>query len=429
MREPPNGQGKLRRPHQLLGAFAGTTKGAPASNIPSGVGAGPPEYSDEIGPSTLWAGITIPAPGGGTSQKDKTGPGAQSAVYGAFPIRTLNIAPIAGGTGVALTTAGNATSGTALVNIATYAAGLAPVPIFVGGVAGTGLLLGQGLDTAVFAATPAPGIATLSTIANAWRYKVNEWLLLLNGGASGAAIFAQITAVNYTTGVISLSVTPTAGTGQLALTNAWNVNKYGSPPPTAPSLLAAAGWPKILIPEVACARGVGILGATSGVGGNVLISGADIFGAAQSEIIVATAGATTVWGKKTYSVFYSATPQFTDAHNYTVVLSDFFGFPMSVMDAGSIVAGTFAGTALIFTGGSNTGTVVQADITNPATTTTKDPRGGIQLTANGPATVPGGSLVTLNGTNVLTIDQRLNPLQVALATAINLGPLLGVPPA
>jgi hypothetical protein len=56
-------------------------------------------------------------------------------------------------------------------------------------------------------------------------------------------------------------------------------------------------------------------------------------------------------------------------------------------------------------------------MTYPMTATTGDPRGGIQTTANGPAVALGlgvpGTPLPFTGT-VLAVDQRLNPLQVAI---------------
>ena len=111
--------------------------------------------------------------------------------------------------------------------------GRAPgVPITYQGVSTNGVALDMGLDSATFATA---GTATLTTIANAWRYRVGQWLCLLNGGVSGAAMMSQITAINATTGVLSLSPAPLAsGTGQIALTNRFNPNAYGaSGPPSS----------------------------------------------------------------------------------------------------------------------------------------------------------------------------------------------------
>ena len=97
-----------------------------------------------------------------------------------------------------------------------------------------------------------------------------------------------------------------------------------------------------------------------------------------------------------------------------------------IQSTDSIVSATFGGVALVLSG-TTTAVIVPADTTYPATQLTGDPRGGLQLTANGPLTGPTGTPPTLNGTSLLVVDQRLNPLQVALATTVNPGPLTGVP--
>jgi hypothetical protein len=391
--------------------------------LAGGVGGSTPrEYSDEIGPSIFWGGMAIPATGS-VSSKDQFGAGSIAAVFGAFPIRTLNATP-APGVGL-LTVAAFAIAGVPQPNIVAYALGRAPgTPAVISGIAYlNGVGLDMGLDAAVFATT---GIATLAVPANAWRYRAGQWIGLLNGGPGGATQMSQITAINALTGVLTLSPAPAVNsTGQIALTNRFNPNAYGaSGPPSSLAKLASSGSARILIPEIGSARGVGVTGIVGSSGGSVLIQGIDVFGSPQSEMIVRPAGIGTTWGRKTYSIFVSATPQFSDNTNYSVVTSDLIGLPLSVLSADSLVDVAFGGTPAV----AGDFTIVPADLTNPATTTTGDPRGAIQVSANGPAAAPATPLV-LDGATVLTVDQRLNPLQVALATATNPGALLGVAPA
>jgi hypothetical protein len=393
-------------------------------------GGAPVEYSDEIGPSLFWAGMAIPATGVASS-KDRAGPGAIASVYCASPIRTVNTPCAAGGTGVTLTQAANAVAGTAMLNTTTWATGKAPgVPVTVGGVALTGVALDMGLDAATFATA---GTVTLATAANYWRYRPGQWLCLLNCPANSTQMVQVVTAPS--TGILTVNPAPAASTtGQIALTNRFNPNLYGATgAPSSVSSLMAAGSARIIIPEVGDSRGVGILGVTGGApaGGTFTIQGIDGMGMPQSEIIPAPVGAATVWGKKTYDIFLSATPNFSDAHAYTVVLSDFIGLPLSVLSIDSIVA---VNTVVISTGvatlaapGTNY-TIIPADLTNPATQLTGAPRGGIQVSGNGPATAPGTPLTLNPVTTLITVDQRLNPLQVAIASTINPGPLLGVLP-
>ena len=381
--------------------------------LAGGQGGGQPrEYSDELGPSIFFGGIAMPVVTA-VSSKDRMGPGAIASVFCAFPIRTINAA-ISVGNG-ALTTPGPAVAGTPLVNLSGYALGRAPVPVIAsGGVSTFGIALDMGLDTAGFT-TAATNNVTLATPANAWRYRVGQWVCLLNGAASGAALMSQITTITPATGVMTVFPPPVASvTGQIALTNRFNPNLYGaSGPPSSIASTASAGTARLVIPEVGNTRGIGIQGSASGVSTIFDIVGTDGTGAIQTETIIGPVGAANVWSKKTYDSFISATPRTSDAHNYTVGTSDFIGFPLPVLSTDSIVAMSLGGTAVV----AANFTVIPADLTYPASPTTGDPRGGIQTTANGPAVALGlavpGTPLPFSGT-VLTVDQRLNPLQVVI---------------
>jgi hypothetical protein len=382
----------------------GTLAGGPG-------GSQPREYSDEIGPSMLFGGMAIPVTFS-IASKDRMGPGSIPCVMMNTPIRTINAAISAGN--AALTTAANAVAGTPLPLLTTYALGRAPAPVTNAGVPVTGIAMDAGLDTAAFT-TGATNNCTLGTIANAWRYRVGQWVCLLNGGLSGQALMSQITAITLATGVLTLSPAPLAAvTGQLALTNRFNPNQYGnSGAPSSIASSASAGAARIMIPEVANSRGIGITGVAGGVATVFDIVGTDCTGGITGETLTGPVGATSVWSKKTYDIIISVTPRTSDAHNYTVVTSDFIGFPLPVLSTDAIVAMTLGGTAIV----AANFTVIPADLTTPASATTGDPRGGIQTTANGPAVALGyavpGTPLAFTGT-VLAVDQRSNPLQVVL---------------
>jgi hypothetical protein len=395
-------------------------------------GAQPREYSDEIGPSLFWGGFAIPGAGGG---KDKTGPGTIPCVYAAIPIRTVNCFLSPGA--AALTTAGGATSGTPFVNLTAYNVGRAPYTQILGGATVPGIALDMGVDTATFTtgATANVTMAAPSVAANVWRYnKPGLWIALLNGGAAGATLYTQVQSVNATTGAMTVSPAPAAaGTGQVTFTNRYNPAAYGAGAPTGLSSEIPAGTARLNIPEIGCTRGVGVTGVAAGTGGAVLIQGTDGYGYPQSETIAVAAGAGTTWGKKTYDTFISATPQFSDAgHNYTVVTSDFIGLPLSVMSANSLASVLYGAPGAQTAQTSANFTVIPADLTNPATRTTGDVRGGVQVSANGPAVALGlaapATGITLVATSQLTIQQVLDPLAVALSSGFNAGTLLGVTP-
>lgn len=102
-------------------------------------------------------------------------------------------------------------------------------------------------------------------------------------------------------------------------------------------------------PASLLARAVSISGVTSGTGGDFLVLGADVYGYPLSQTVTVAAGANTVNSLKAFKFIFSVTPQFSDAHNYSVGTSDVYGLPLyaaSFFDqsiswnAGAIVAVT-----------------------------------------------------------------------------------------
>lgn len=120
---------------------------------------------------------------------------------------------------------------------------------------------------------------------------------------------------------------------------------------------------------------VQITGVASGTGGAFLVKGWDIYGQPMSETITATSGATSTNGKKAWKWIASVTPQFSDAHTYSVGTTLISGFNLAADVAGYVdiwVSGS---------GYTTNATVTAADATNPATTITGDVRGTTTLTA------------------------------------------------
>lgn len=116
-------------------------------------------------------------------------------------------------------------------------------------------------------------------------------------------------------------------------------------------------------------RGVSITGVTAGAGGTFTVAGYDVYGYPMTQLVTVAAGVNTVNTLKTFKAITSVTPNFSDAHNYSVGTADIYGFG---------ILGTYFGdvdinwnSALIT---ANTG-FVTADTTSPATTATGDVRG------------------------------------------------------
>lgn len=375
----------------------GTAAGQPAPGQPQ-------EYSQQIGPSILFGGIAIPDQRGG-SNKDNVNPGSIRALYLAMPILTISDVMVAGG--IPLTVAGNATLGLPLVNVSTYAAGLAvglaAPPYASSGGVGVNNAIGLDIGWSNVATTALSNIITPPP-TELWRYYPGLWVTIGGAGVGGAAVFARVTAVGTTTVTLDRAMTTAQATAPVGPTRKYDANAYGNFDPTGYSALMAGGMGRFLVLECTSARGVGVTGVASGVGGPVLIEGRDMYDVYTSEIIAATAGATTVYGKKTYKVFLKATPQFNDNHNYTVIQSDLIGLPFGLMPGMQLPQILFGAAAP---------TVVQwqaADLTNPATTSTGDPRGAVQLSTKGP--LGGVTFTGPDGATRLQITQTMFPSQM-----------------
>lgn len=115
-------------------------------------------------------------------------------------------------------------------------------------------------------------------------------------------------------------------------------------------------------------RCVSITGVASGTGGAFLVRGYDVYGYPLTEQITAGAGVNTVNGVKAFKAITSVTPQFTDAHNYSVGTADIFGF--------GIAAPFFSDVSIFWASAAITAATgfVAADATT-ATATTGDVRG------------------------------------------------------
>ena len=101
------------------------------------------------------------------------------------------------------------------------------------------------------------------------------------------------------------------------------------------------------------------------------VSGYDYYGQSMSEVITSSAAVSTaVNGKKAFYQISSIATAGATGTTITVGTTDILGLPVRVIDAGYIINASWANTL-----GANAGTLVNADMTTPATTTTGDVRG------------------------------------------------------
>jgi hypothetical protein len=198
--------------------------------------------------------------------------------------------------------------------------------------------------------------------------------------ATSTAISALANAVSGT----PVTLVSSSGAGVTVMTSSFQCLPFLN---TIPACLAIGGNPGYLRvgtrditafydPTTMISRAVSITGVASGTGGNFTVSGYDVYGQAQTEVIAAGAGVSTVNGKKAFKWIVSVTPTFSDAHTYSVGLADIYGL--------NIAADRFAYTDTYFNDAIVTATgFVAADATSPATTTTGDVRGTVTGASNG----------------------------------------------
>ena len=343
---------------------------------------------------------------------------------------------------VTIAPAANVTSGTAMTLTTTATWGLA-VNIPMLSIATNAVITpAQVLDFgfSYLNVTAGNPVATVAAGTVGW-YQPGMWLVIGQALTATTPLIAQVTAVTPTTatagnGTITLSVNPgnTNATAPVGAANLGSIYQTGTAVAHVPRLVAGVGafWD----PQQCITRGTAITGSTGGAGGAFKVSGYDIWGNVQTETITATAGATTTYGNKAFKAIVSVTPSFTDAHNYTVTTSDIVGFLIRSDRyelADIYYAGSYTTTAV-----STTSAWIGADITSPATSTTKDSRVVFQVSARGPnGTVTSTSYC--NGTAVNSIPggagnrvcmySTLSMYNLFTASPANTAPIYGVTPA
>jgi hypothetical protein len=398
--------------------------------------AAPQEYGVEFGPSIEYQGDCIPDVRY-TMNKDNPVPGAIPCHLNSPYFLMTDGLPSASNT--ALTVAGGATNGTPFANIAASANNLNAgqsgytnatlnIPLYnyaTGALVSNAICLDFGWGSA--ATTSGSAVITPATGTMSY-YSPGQWLVIGNVGNSGGTLplIAQVLTVGTTTVTLSATAAATnsyapVGSGNI-FTNIFNNNAAA----TAHTPYIAAGVAKILDPKQTIARAVGVTGSASGTGGAITIRGYDIYGQPQSEVITATAGATTVWGKKAFKWFVSATPGFTDAHNYTIYTSDTFGYACR-SDLWEYTDNFYNGT--FQSASSSTSSMwVAGDQTSPATGTTGDVRGTVQVSARGANSATVTSTTYTDGTKRLAIFMTVPLYNLTQATPNNPAPLYGVTP-
>ncbi len=290
------------------------------------------------------------------------------------------------------------------------------------------------------------GFATGTTTANSSTVAVNDntlfslgqWIVIGGAANSGgtASLITQVQSISTsnTTTITVGSNLPLAtfsnapigaanlfGSGLLPLATQFGPS---APVATAHSTRTAAGLARVMNPREMLARNVSVSVGTTSATTSFTVTGWDVWGNPMTEkltVILANRNVSTFFGKKAFKYLQSIVPSTSDAESFSIGLGDVFGVPVRA-DEWDQVQITWNGcqvpTSLGF---------AAAATTSPATNTTGDVRGTIQVSTNG--TGSAASVATAQVSNNaarLCIIQNPGVWNQLFATPLNTVPMFGV---
>ena len=351
-------------------------------------GSAMPDYNPDAGPSASFQGGAFPDVRFLLQKSKLNGfSGVQPVFLESVGTYGVDAVPAAFGT-ANIAALAHTTNGTPMTLVTTNAAGITtkvPIIPYTGTVNGLPINGTPTVPAIVLDFGFAFGTTTLNsttvTVADSTNFWVGMPLVIPAAGASGATLLTWVTGLPTATTITindkalsAVTATP-IGTG-----NIWP----GAPLSTGQQQYSTAHLPYLaggpglfLDPQQSIARGVAVTTGTGGTGGNITISGWDLYWQPMTEVIAASAtGSTTVYGKKAFKAIKSATPAFTDGTGtYSIGTSDVFGFALKARRY-ELVGGAWAAGFL-------TGSTGFLPYTAPAS---GDVRGTFQVSGKGGGT-------------------------------------------
>lgn len=379
------------------------------------------DRSADFGPSLSYQGAGLPDIRYGIN-KDNLLTGVVRAHYASPVIISVDAVPAALAANN-LCGAQKATSGTALT-LAAASAGIStgvPIQTAQNTVVTANAVMDFGFCTGNFTAASAN-----VTVADSSMFTVGMPLVCANVGDSTGATALLTYVVSITSATVIVIHTPALATNPAAnigTGNMWGPDGLSGNIPTAAMPYIASGAGAYLDPAQAITRGWRVVSNNGAdTGWSVTATGHDLYGNAQTETLAVTAGGTT-WGAKTFKAFTSFVPTNTGSTTGTLSIgtSDVFGF--AVRSERWEHATAFWAGALLTTSTGYTAT----DKTSPATASTGDVRGTLEIGANGPVG-SGASGGASDGTLRLVLMSTLSPINALRGTQDDTTPVYGVTP-
>lgn len=356
-----------------------------------------PDSNQDAGPSILYAGFGYPDERVIYQDQSSGKTGVIPQLLAQSRVQSANMIPAAFGTAIIAALA-NAVTGTPMT-LATPngIAGASNIPIVPFSGAWQGLAPVTApivLDFGFAFITGTAGSASW-TVADSTQFTVGMPLVIAGAGANSTTpLLTWVAGITDATHITTNDNCITAVTAvPVGAGNLWTPRE-GIPTlyPNAHVPFRASGVGTFLDPSQALARCVSVTGGTAATGNaaGILIKGWDVYWQPMSELIAAPAAGVTTYGNKAFKAIASATPQFAEAHPYSVGTGDTFGFAFRA-NVWEDTLDSWAGTMMTASTG-----FTAAVATTPATTITGDVRGTIQTSAHGSGT--GIGTTNSNGT-------------------------------
>jgi hypothetical protein len=382
------------------------------------------------GPEIHYQAGAIPDPRYSPVPKDGLSPGRVRTFFNTpYVVMADNIPSASSTTAPAIATGVVATALVAIplatAQLAGSAAGVPSaspaIPIIPFGAANTTTVLA--LDFG-FATGTTTNNSTTVVVQDSSKFSPGTWYVFGGAGNSSASapLIAQaISIVNATTITISqkagtgLSNIPIGAANQLFTGFVAQLANQAPPAANAAFPFVLGGLAALFNPLEALTRNVTVTG-TTGATAQFLVTGYDIYGQLMTELITSS-GTTTVGGKKAFKYIQSVVPQQSQAagSTFNVGVGDTFGINLrsdfweylNVFWNGGFMAANNGWTAAV--------------LTSPATNTTGDVRGTLNVSAfTSPITG------TANGVRRLTIMGSVPLFNMINATPLNSSSLFGV---
>lgn len=391
------------------------------------------------GPAILYQGDALADIRSAPFAKDGFRPGQQAAVLAGASLwacdnipqaRTSTMLAVAQTGTVSVAVALATVGGAGVASVATLAVGVPIIPTGTTVATVAALAIDFGFTTG----TTVTNSSTVAVIDNT-LFKVGQWIVVGNVGNSAAtrSLIAQVQSI-ATSNTTGITISPVAATG-LASVPIGQANLYGSEMLPAgynfgPSNQSAsahafggglqAGLAKVMNPRETLARNVMMFASTINTY-SALVSGWDVWGNPMTELLSLSAQ-TTVAGKKAFKYIGSIVSGTASVGQVSFGLGDTFGYPFRVdeWDQTEVTWNNAYAT--------NANGFTAAVTTNPATNTTGDVRGTVQIST---AILTGVlatsvSAVATNGTSRVTMLQNIGVWNQVYGTPTNQAPMFGV---